>query len=137
MDILTLVFIAGLGQLVLGAGSLIIPKVMKWKEALSGTPSLIRQMFYTYAGYILGINLFFGLISVVEPASLITGSFLAKSISILIFLYWLGRIIIQFTYFDRKGITSYWQKLVEIVLVGGFIFFSVVYAYAVFFNFSQ
>lgn len=133
----TLVFVAGLGQLALVAGSVVIPKVMRWKEALSETLPIIRQMFYTYAGYILGINIFFGAISVLKPSSLLDKSFLAISLSLLISLYWFGRIVIQFTYFDRSGFSESWHKYAEAALVIGFFFFCGVYTYATVLNLME
>ena len=66
--------LAGLAQICLVIGSLAIPKVLKWDLALAGVDILIRQMFWTYAGYILVINLCFGLISVFGYQVLTNGS---------------------------------------------------------------
>ena len=50
----SLLMLAGVGQLVLAAGSLAIPRVLRWSDDLSRVRPLIRQIFWTYAGYILG-----------------------------------------------------------------------------------
>src|SRR5262245_28399545 len=58
-----LIRLAGLGQVVLVAGSLAVPRVLGWRRELAGLRPLTRQVFWTYAGYILTTNLVFGLVS--------------------------------------------------------------------------
>lgn len=136
MNILkTMIFLAGISQIVLVIGSLAIPKLLNWKGELSKVSPLIKQMFWTYAGYILVTNLSFGVLSILSPASLVDGSFLATSISLFIGVYWGARIAIQFFYFDRKSAPKgpiYF--LGEIGLVVMFVFFTAVYLYAFYFN---
>ncbi len=127
--------ISGIGHVVLCVGSLAVPRALNWKAHLSNLQPLLRQMFWTYAGYILVINLAFGIISVFGTGELLNHSFLAKSITFFIGLYWLSRIVIQFTYFDRssapKGIV---YALGEIILVTLFFAFTLVYFTTFFFN---
>ena len=99
----TLIFVAGILQVALVAGSFAIPGLLNWKRELSVLNPLIRQMFWTYAGYILVTNFSFGLLSIFAPVSLLDGSILAIVVSLFIGLYWTARIIIQFFYFDRKS----------------------------------
>lgn len=128
----TLIFCAGLGQLILVVGSLSIPKVLKWEEETSKLKPLTRQVFWTYAGYIWATNLCFALVSLISPPSLIEKSFLATAVTIYIFAYWLARVIIQFTWFDRsdtpKGLK---YAIAEVLLVGLFIGLTLVYGWAV------
>ena len=134
-EIHTIITLAGIGQICLVIGSLAIPKMLNWSEETRKLTPLLRQVFWTYAGYILMTNLSFGLLSVMSPESLLAGSFLAKSVSLFITLYWLARIFIQFFYFDRsdapKGIIF---TIGEILLVGSFFFFTAVYGYVFYLN---
>jgi hypothetical protein len=131
----TLIFSAGILQIVLVAGSLLIPKLLNWKGELAVVSPLIRQIFWTYAGYILVTNFSFGLISVLSPASLVDGSFLASAVTLFIGLYWLTRILIQFFYFDRKTAPKGWIYTTgEVGLVVMFVFFTIVYLYAFWLN---
>lgn len=118
----------GIGHFALGLGSLCIPKVLNWKTNLVVLHPLLKQMFWTYAGYILAINLSFGILSLFGSAELLNRSFLAKAITLLIGVYWLSRIIIQFFYFDRsrapKGVVF---LIGEILLVGLFVLFTATY----------
>jgi hypothetical protein len=127
----TFVFLAGIGHLVLSLGSLIIPKALNWKDHLKVLQPLLRQMFWTYAGYILAINASFGFVSILGADELLNKSFLAKSITLFISAYWLARIGIQFFYFDKtdapKGL---FYSLGEIALIGLFMAFTVIYAVA-------
>jgi hypothetical protein len=126
-----IIVLCGFAHLTLGIGSLLIPKLLNWKEALGAMPTLIRQMFWTYAGYILGINIFFGIISIFFTDELLAGSGLANAILALITVYWLARLVIQFTYFDRTGIPRTGIYLLgEIGLNFLFIIFTVAYGWA-------
>lgn len=128
-----LIILCGIGHIVLGLGSLVIPKMLNWKSSLSALPVLIRQIFWTYAGYILCINLFFGIISILHADELLAGTGLSKALLILITLYWFSRVGIQFVYFDRSQVPKkFIYVLGEIMLVTLFIMFAIVYGYATF-----
>ena len=136
--ILTLLKLAGVLQIVLCVGSLAIPKLLNWKGELSKVSTIIAQMFWTYAGYILVINLSFGLISFFGAEELLGKTFLAKSVSMFIFLYWLTRVIVQFFYFDTKSAPQGMiYRAGEVALVMLFVFFTVVYGWVSILNFKS
>jgi hypothetical protein len=99
---MTILILAGVGQLVLALGSLAIPLVLGWREHTAALPNLTRQVFWTYAGYIWATNVSFGLLSALAPGALLDGSLLARCVCAFITLYWGARVVIQFTYFDRS-----------------------------------
>ena len=70
----TLVILAGLAQIAVALGSLLIPRQLGWKEQTAKLDGLTRQVFWTYAGYILGTNVFFGVLSVFAAPWLTDGS---------------------------------------------------------------
>jgi hypothetical protein len=129
------IFCCGVGHFALCLGSLYVPKALKWEAHLDTLPPLLRQLFWTYAGYILAINLAFGLMSVFGSGEFLDQSFLARSITLLIGIYWLTRTAIQFFYFDRaqapKGLIF---LLAEVALVGLFIVFTATYLTAFLIN---
>lgn len=137
LSIKNLIFMAGIGQVVLVLGSISIPYLLKWEEDVAKLRPLTRQVFWTYAGYIFSTNLSFGILSILGPSWLIDGSPLASAVTIFITLYWAARIIIQFTYFDRtdapKGLIF---SLGEFALVSLFLSLTLIYGYAVFINTS-
>jgi hypothetical protein len=132
-----LIMISGVGHIVLCAVSLLIPKFLQWKTHLRNLQPLLRQMFWTYAAYILMINFAFGIVSIFGSDELLDHSFLARAITFFITAYWLGRILIQFFYFDRsqapKG-TIY--TLGEVGLVMLFFLFMIIYLAAFLHNMS-
>jgi len=132
----TLLQLAGIAQILLALLSLMIPKILNWRAELARVRPLIKQMFWTYAGYILMINLCVGLISLFAADDLVNGSKLALCISGFITVYWVLRVLIQFFYFDRANFpTGNWYKLGEALLVLLFVFLSGVYSYASYVNY--
>ncbi|MEO7989019.1 MAG: hypothetical protein ABI663_05720 [Chryseolinea sp.] len=131
------ILLCGVGHIVLSLASTAIPTLLNWKKELNVLQPLIKQMFWTYAAYILVINFCFGLVSILGTAELLNKSFLAKSVTIFIGLYWFARVIIQFFYFDKthapKGLIF---TLGEIGLVALFVVFTVVYLAAFLYNLS-
>ena len=127
----------GMGHLGLSIGSLYVPKALRWGIHLATLQPLIRQMFWTYAGYILVINISFGIISLFGANELLNGSFLAKSITLLIGIYWLARVAIQFLYFDRSHAPKGFIFLLgEAILVFLFVVFAATYLTAFLMNMS-
>ncbi len=136
-NIQTFIYFAGLAQIALVLGSLSIPAILNWKKELEKVQTLIKQMFWTYAAYILFINLSFDLLSVFAYKDLTNGSLLASAISGFIAVYWISRILIQFFYFDRKSFpTGLANRLAEVILVALFLSLSIVYATAFYFNYQ-
>ena len=135
INITSWIFLAGIGQIALVLGSLAIPKILKWKDELNKVQPLIRQIFWTYAGYILVTNLCFGLLSVLETKELINGSVLASAITGFITMYWFSRVAIQFFYFDRSSFPPGKMLLTgEILLVALFVFLTLVYGWSFYLN---
>jgi hypothetical protein len=126
-----LVILAGIGQLLLAAGSTFIPRALRWREATAALPTLVRQLFWTYAAYILVINASFGLVSTFAPDWLLDGSPLAAAVTGFMAAYWGGRLAVQFLYFDRAGMPrGRLFTLAEIVLVTLFACLTLVYGAA-------
>lgn len=126
----TLVFLAGLGHLGLVCASTMIPRLLHWHEEVAKLRPLTRNVVTTYAFYILGTNLAFGLLSTLRPEWLLNGSGLARAVAGFISLYWGVRLILQFTYYDRKdappGLAF---RIAEGALATLFLFWTCVYGY--------
>ncbi|MCB1094954.1 MAG: hypothetical protein KDN22_05175 [Verrucomicrobiae bacterium] len=126
---------AGVAQLVIVCASFAIPKVLDWKAELEPVGNLTRQIFWTYAGYILISNLAFGLLSAFAGGALLDGSILASAVTGFIALWWGARLAIQFFYFDTTQMPGgRFHKLAEAALILAFVFLAVVYAAALSFN---
>lgn len=124
----TLVFLAGLGQLILAAASLAIPRLLHWRDDTASLRPLTRQVFWTYAAYIWVTNVSFGLLSMLAPIWLLDDAPLARTVAGYIALYWGARVVIQFTYFDRSDAPpGRLFDLAELALVALFVYLALVY----------
>jgi hypothetical protein len=127
----TLIVLAGLVQFAIAATSLLIPRLLEWPKQMALLPPLTRRVFWTYAGYILGTNLWFAVMAMAWPSQLASGTGLASLVTGFISLYWLVRIVIQFAWFrgsleDDRALF----KVAEVIYVSGFAFVTVVFAMA-------
>ena len=135
MALETLVKLAGMGQFCLVAGSVFIPKCLNWKDAIGNANKLTRQLFLTYACYILGMHLFFGLISAFAANELLNGGFLGTALCALMTAWWGLRIVLQFCCFDRTCIPkTKFNCLAEGFLVLLFISLTSIYGMALWRN---
>jgi hypothetical protein len=99
----SLVVLAGIGQLLLAAASLAIPGVLGWREETRRLRPLTRQVFWTYAAYILASHVAFGLLSLLAPDSLLDRTPLAAAVSGFVALWWSARLVLQLACFDRSA----------------------------------
>jgi len=130
-----LVRVAGCAQLMLAAASLAIPRVLGWRAEVAQLRPLTRQVFWTYAGYIWTTNVAFGLVSAIGAPWLLDGAPLAAAVTGFITLYWSGRLVIQFAYFDRRDLPrDIASRLAEAALVLLFVFLTAVYGRALLVN---
>jgi len=135
-NIQMLVYLAGLAQIALALGSLVVPGALKWRAELMKVQPMIKQLFWVYASYIFVVNNCFGLISFFAPADLTNGTTLATALTGFIAAYWISRVLIQFFYFDRTNFpqgTRY--RIGEFILVTLFFLLSGVYCVAFYINF--
>ncbi len=138
INVRPLIQLAGIAQITLALGSILIPKLLNWRAELLKPSVLIKQMFWTYAVYILVINISFGLISVFASHDLSDGSDLATMVTGFIAVYWISRLSIQFFYLDRHAFPK--GKLYtigEALLVFVFITLSAVYTFAFIYNLNR
>lgn len=102
-----LLALAGIGHLTLAAVSLGIPRELRWREQTQALDPLTRRVFWTYASYILGTNIALGLLCLLVPEQLTSGSRLALAVSGYVLLYWGARLVLQlvsFRNFAPKGL---------------------------------
>jgi hypothetical protein len=125
-----LLILAGVTQLGIAAGSLAIPRVLRWREDTGRLTRLTRQVFWTYAGYIWGTNSCLGLVSLLAPAALLDGTPLARAVCGYAAAYWGVRLVLQFAWYDRSvAAGSVALRAAEAVLAGSFLFLTATYGY--------
>jgi hypothetical protein len=126
----TLVVLAGVGQIALVVASAWIPRVLGWRRELDKLRPLTRTVVTTYAFYIAGTNLAFGLLSAWRADWLLDGSGLARALAGFIAVYWGARVVLQFAYYDRTDAPSGAAfRLAEAALVALFLFLTAVYGW--------
>jgi nitrate reductase gamma subunit len=127
--------LAGAVQIGIALSSLAIPRVLGWRAETARLSPLTRQVFWTYAGYILGTNICFGVFALVAPRLLTDRSTLASALTGYIAVYWLVRVILQFTVFDRRtATTTPLLRAAEALYGTAFAYLALVYASATAFN---
>ncbi len=125
-----LLLLAGAGQIALALSSLVLPRLLKWREQTSVLRPLTRQIFWTYAAYILGCNVAFGLASLFMADHLLDGTPLARAVAGFITLYWGARLVIQFGLYDRSDAPPGLRyKLAEAAIVLLFAYLTAVYGW--------
>jgi hypothetical protein len=125
----TLLVLAGVGQLLLSVASLAIPRVLRWREETAKLRPLTRQVFWTYAGYILSFHVAFGLLSAFAPELLLDRTPLARAVAGFIAVYWTVRLALQFFCFDRtERPPGAFGKMAEAALTTLFLGLTIIYA---------
>lgn len=97
-----LVVVAGIGMFGVAAASAAVPRILRWRTDVAQLRPLNRQIFWTYAGYILGTNLCLAMLATFAPGWLLAGTGLAAAVSGYACAYWGARLVIQFVYYDRS-----------------------------------
>ena len=122
-----LVFYAGAMQLGIALSSLILPRILGWRQQIQRLEPLTQHVFWTYAAYILCTNLFFAGVSMLAPEILTDGTTLARTLSGFITAYWGARVLIQiFSYRQQKPAGSFYVAADWAFLLA-FLFLTLVY----------
>lgn len=95
METWTWVRMAGIGQLLLATGSLAIPRLLRWRKETARLSPLTRVVFWTYAAYILGSHLAFGLLESLAPGVLLQRAPLPAAVAGFIGFWWGARLALQ------------------------------------------
>lgn len=78
-----LIFLAGIGQLMILPVSALVPSRLKWREELRSLPRLHRQMHWVYGGYVVLAIIAFAALSIFGASELAKGlSFSARILRI-------------------------------------------------------
>jgi hypothetical protein len=126
------ILLAGLGQLVLAAASLSLPRVLGWRAETAKLRPLTREVFWTYAAYIWATNVAMGLLSVLGPGWLLDRTPLARAVTGYITIYWGARLAIQFGWFGKNAPPGALYRLGEAALMTLFLALTLTYGAASF-----
>jgi hypothetical protein len=122
-----LLLVTGLGQLALALGSLLLPRLLRWREQTARLEPLTRAVFWVYAGYILGTNLCLGGVTTFAPDLLLDRSPLARLVAGYAFFYWGARLLIQCVWFRGLAPKGRGYALADLAVTLGFLLWTAVY----------
>lgn len=124
------IFAAGIGQASILIASSIVPFRLNWREDLKSLPTLHRQMYWVYGGYIVLSIIAFAAISVLNAVELASGTGLARGFCAYVALFWGIRLCLQPIFDVKEHLTEWWLKAGYFALTVLFAFFTAVYGYA-------
>ena len=102
--------------------------VFDWYNDIKKLKPLNQEIAKTYGRYIQGLNVSFGIISLIFTTELKNQTGLAVGITGLIAAYWTGKVVTQFAYYPMYEIPSkFIFKVGEVLMNGLFILFSTTY----------
>jgi hypothetical protein len=132
LDLTYLIRIGGLlhfGILIAGA---LVPQVLHWRTELRKLHPMSRHIIWTHGLFILMTIIGFGLIATFyAPALAAASSGLARAICGFVAIFWLVRLIIQFTLFDPGPLLSkLYLQLGYHGLTAVFIYFALTFGWA-------
>lgn len=130
VDVADLIRAAGAGQLSVLVASALVPLRLNWKRDLAALPTLHRQMYWTYGGYVVLGIVALGGISLACADELAGGSRLARAVCLYGAVFWGVRLGLQGVFDVRPHLTARWLSVGYHTLTGLFLFFTAVYGYA-------
>jgi hypothetical protein len=122
-----LLLVAGLGQIALALGSLWLPRMLRWREQVARLEPLTARVFWVYACYILGTNLWLGGVSALAPDLLLDRSALARVVAAYALVYWGARLLIQNLWFRGVAPKGRGYALADAAITLGFLLCTGVY----------
>jgi hypothetical protein len=105
-----LVFLAGIGQLMILPVSALVPSRLKWREELRSLPRLHRQMHWVYGGYVVLAIITFAALSICDARELANGSGLARGFCSYVAVFWGIRLALQGVFDIKDYLDSWWTK---------------------------
>jgi hypothetical protein len=131
MNLSFLILIGGILHFGILIASALVPSVLDWRRELTKLAPLSRQLIWVHGAFIVLVIIGFGAISLALPASLASGTPLARALCLFIALFWAARLVVQFFLFDAKPfLRSTFLKLGYHTLTAIFLFNTLAYSLA-------
>lgn len=96
--------VAGWALALLTIAGFWIPSALEWKEKLACLTPLMKELWWTYSGYVWGCHVFFTVILLGFPEWLMGRTGPAIALNILLVLWWALRLGLQFFGFDLSEV---------------------------------
>lgn len=110
LDLSLLIYLAGWGQLSVLLASALVPVQLDWRRTLATLPTLVRQLFWIYGGYVVLSIISLGLICVINAEELAAGGHLARSFCAYATLFWAIRLSLQPFLAAKPFLTTWWLR---------------------------
>jgi len=130
-----LIFLAGLAHIGILIAGLLMTKMLRWRQQLKQVDALSQHVIWTHGAYVWVTIFAFTLLSIFAPHELVSDNFLAKAICSFMTLFWGGRCVMQFGFFDVKPhLTTPLLKIGFHLMTVAFAGFTIIYGYTAFFH---
>lgn len=130
MDLADLIRLAGAGQLCVLVASALVPLRLNWKRDLAVLPTLHRQLYWTYGGYVVMGIVALGAVSLACGDDLAAGSRLGRAVCLYGAAFWGVRLCLQAVFDVKPHLTAWWLTAGYHTLTALFVTFTAVYGYA-------
>src|SRR6478672_8674662 len=124
-----LIRVSGAAQLSILVASSLVPFKLKFKQDLAVLPTLHRQLYWTYGGYVVMGIIVLGVICLTCADELAAGSRLARAVCIYGALFWGIRVSLQAVFVVKPHLTAWWLTAGYHTLTVLFLFITIVYGY--------
>lgn len=105
------IFWSGAAQLCVLAASALVPLRLEWRRTLAPLPTLVRQLFWVYGGYVVLSIIALGTICLTCSDELAQGSTLARAFCGYAAVFWGIRLCLQPVFDARPFLTSIWLEV--------------------------
>jgi hypothetical protein len=121
-------WLAAAGHFCVLIASFQVPYQLKWKTDLTQLRPLNRKLLWVYGGVTVYTIIAFGTMTLLLHDEMLNGDRSAIAIAIFIAVYWLIRIVVDFTYFSPSDWPKGKQFVIgHILLTALFVFLSATY----------
>ena len=129
----TLIRIGGVLHLGILIASALVPGALEWKRELQQLQPLSRQLIWVHGAFIVLTIVGLGVISLIAPVELVSGTVLGRAVCAFVAIFWLARLGVQFFVFDAGPmLTKTYLKLGYHGLTVVFFALVVIYGFAAF-----
>ena len=125
--------IAGGVQFCILIASALVPFRLDWKHSLGVLSRLHRQLYWIYGGYVVLGIVALGLICLVNPTELASGSLLARSVCVYMAAFWGIRLSLQSVLDAKPFLTTWWLTAGYHLLTVLFLLLTLTFLWAAFF----
>jgi hypothetical protein len=95
-------WLAGLGHFCVLIASLQVPRRLGWKADLAKLTPFNRKLMWVYGGFAVFTITAFGVMTLFSHNEMLCGDKTALALATFIGVYWTGRIVVDFTYYDHR-----------------------------------